>query len=126
MGVALGLSWVETAACTVLGMMFSVTIAMSAGEAIMRLKRRLLTKPPRCFSRRTRLAVRVWRRTGLAGIAFLTPLILTPIGGTALAISFRAGRVAIWLAMLGSAIGWAILQTVLLYQIPGLRSFFHH
>ncbi len=126
MGVALGLSWVETAACTVFGMMFSVTIAMSAGEAMMRLKRRFLKKPPRCFSRRTRLAVRVWRRTGLAGIAFLTPLFLTPIGGTALAISFRAGRLAIWLAMLGSAIGWAILQTVLLYQIPGLRTFFHH
>jgi hypothetical protein len=125
-GAALGLTWTETTVCTVLGMMVSVTIAMSAGAGIRHLKQRFQRGPSRCFSRRTRLAVRVWQRTGLVGIAFLTPLLLTPIGGTALAVSFRAGRLAIWLAMLGSAIGWAMLQTLLVYQIPGLRTLFHH
>jgi uncharacterized membrane protein len=126
MGAALGLTWIETAACTVLGMMLSVSVVMSAGELVVRLKTRFQRKPAPTFSRRTRLAVRVWQRTGVVGIALLTPLLLTPIGGTALAVSFRAGRLAIWFAMLGSAAVWAALQTILVYQIPGLRGLFGH
>ncbi len=125
-GVALGLTSAETIVCTILGMMVSVTGVIVAGEALVRLKQRFRPKPTKCFSQRTRMAVRVWQRAGLAGIAFLTPLFLTPIGGTVLAVSFRAKRLTIWLAMFGSAIGWAIVETLLIYQIPGLRDFFHH
>lgn len=124
-GVALGLSWLETAVCTIIGMMLSVVAITYAGVALQALQRRFRKKPPKRFSSRTRLAVRVFRRAGLAGIAFLTPLILTPIGGAALAVSFRISRFQILLYMLVSAVFWAVVQTLALYQIPGLQGFFN-
>ena len=118
-GVALGLSWIETATCTTVGMMLSVVAITYAGAALQALIDRYRTQRPKRFTRQTRLAVRVWKRFGLAGIALLTPVILTPIGGTALAVSFRVGRGKLVLYMLLSAIFWAISQTLAVYQIPG-------
>lgn len=66
------------------------------------------------------MAVRIWQRAGMAGIAFLTPILLTPIGGSALAVSFNVGRVKLIGFMLVSAVFWAIIQTLLVYQVPGL------
>jgi hypothetical protein len=123
-GAALGLTWPETATCTVIGMMTSVVLVLFAGALLRQIARRFNKKPARMFSTRTRQAVRIWQRTGLAGIAFLTPLILSPIGGAALAVSFRVSRPRILLYMLVSGIGWAVVQTLLLYQTPGLRGLF--
>ena len=123
-GMALGLTWPETAFCATAGMMITVILVTYAGVAIQALLQRYRSEPPKRFTRRTRLAVRIFRKTGLAGIAFLAPLILTPIGGTAIAVSFRPGRFRIILYMLISAIFWAIIQTVLLYQIPGIDRLF--
>ncbi|MGF7218600.1 putative membrane protein [Spirosoma lacussanchae] len=123
-GLALGLSWIETALCTIVGMMLSVIAITYAGAAIQLLSQRIRKQTPKRFTRRTRLAVRIYKRSGLLGIAFLTPLILTPIGGTALAVSFRLGRGQILLYMLGSAVLWACVQTLALYQIPGAQEFF--
>jgi hypothetical protein len=121
-GLALGLSWLETAVCTVLGMMISVVVITYAGAAIQALRDRYRPSTPKRFSRRTRLAVRIWRRSGLLGIALLTPLLLTPIGGTALAVSFRVNRIKLLVYMLGSALFWATVQTLALYQLPNIRA----
>ena len=120
-GAALGLSWLETALCTTLGMMVSVVAITYAGAALQALWQRYSTTPTRLFTRRTRMAIRVWRRSGMMGIALLTPVILTPIGGTVLAVSFgvKPGRLILY--MLISGILWAIVQTLLIYQIPGLK-----
>lgn len=123
-GLAMGLTWPETALCATIGMMITVILVTYAGTAIQALLQRYRSAPPKRFTRRTRLAVRIFHRTGLAGIAFLTPLILTPIVGAALAVSFRLSRVRIVFYMLLSAIFWAIVQTVLLYQIPGIERLF--
>ncbi len=123
-GAALGLTWFETAACTTVGMMLSVVAVTYAGAVLQALLQRYRPGPAKRFTRRTRLAVRVWQRSGLLGIALLTPILLTPIGGTALAVSFRVSRGLLLLYMLGSAIGWSIVQTLVLYQIPGLRGLF--
>lgn len=123
-GAALGLSWSETAVCTTLGMMLSVVGITYAGAALQALLDRYQKQRPRRFTRRTRMAIRVWKRSGLLGIAFLTPLLLTPIGGTALAISFRVDRGQLLLYMLLSGIFWAIVQTLAVYQIPGLKGLF--
>lgn len=80
---------------------------------------------PKRFTKRTRMAIRIWKRSGLAGIAFLTPLILTPIGGTILALSFGVKRGQVVLYMLVSALVWAIVQTLAFYQIPGLKGMFN-
>lgn len=123
-GAALGLSWLETVICTTLGMMISVVLVTYAGAALQALANRWRSTPPKLFTKRTRMAIRVWKRSGLMGIAFLTPLILTPIGGTILAISFGVKRGQILLYMFISAFLWAIVQTLAFYQIPGLKGIF--
>jgi len=125
-GAALGVPWVQTALGTALGMMLSVFVVTFAGNAIQAVIDRYRSRKPRRFTTRSRRAVRIWKRFGMAGIAFLTPLILTPIGGTAIAVSFRVGRLRLLSHMLVSAVFWAMLQTLLLYQIPGLLGFFSH
>jgi uncharacterized membrane protein len=125
-GLTLGLHWLETALCSALGMMISVLLVTYAGAAIRKLIARFRPQKPKLFTKRTRLAVRIWKRFGMAGIAFLTPLILTPIGGTALAVSFGVHRGRLLLYMLLSGIGWAVVQTLVLYQLPLLYSLFKH
>ncbi len=119
-GLALQLTWIETAICTLIGMMISVLLVVFAHSALDKLILRYRKTAPRLFSKRTRFAVKVWRRSGIAGIALLTPLLLTPIGGTALAVSFRVPPFRIILAMLLSGIFWALVFTVLVYQLPAL------
>ena len=123
-GVALGLPWFETAICTTLGMMLSVFVITYLGVAIQVFLDGYRKGKPKRFTSRTRLAIRVWKRFGLAGIALLTPLILTPIGGTALAISFRVRRGKLLLYMFVSGALWAVIQTAAIYQIPGLQGLF--
>ncbi|WP_080059543.1 hypothetical protein [Spirosoma aerolatum] len=123
-GVTLGLSWLETAIFTTLGMMLSVVVVTYAGAALQVLWQRYRSAPPKRFTRRTRLAIRIWKRAGMAGIALLTPLILTPIGGTILAVSFGVKRGQLLLYMLISGIIWAVVQTIAIYQIPGLKGIF--
>ena len=119
-GLALQLTWIETAICTLTGMMASVLLVVFAHSGLDRLRLRYRKTPPKLFSRRTRLAVRVWRRSGIIGIALLTPLLLTPIGGTAIAVSFRVSPIRIILTMLLSGAFWGLVFTVLIYQLPAL------
>ena len=123
-GLALGLTWLETAICTTIGMMLSVVVVTYAGAALQALLARYRPRKSKLFTRRTRLAVRIWNRSGMAGIAFLTPLLLTPIGGTALAVSFRVNRGQLFLYMLISGVVWAVVQTLLVYQLPRLKELF--
>ena len=44
---------------------------------------------PRIFTKTSRLAVKTWKRFGIWGIAILTPIILSPVGGSLIAVSFR-------------------------------------
>ncbi|MGV3559928.1 hypothetical protein [Larkinella arboricola] len=119
-GVAVGLSWVETWLFTAAGMMASVVLVTYAGAALRTLWNRYRPSAPRRFTARTRLAVRVWKRSGMVGIAFLTPLLLTPIGGTILAVSFRVSRSLIFSYMLISALFWGVVFTLIVYQLPDL------
>ncbi len=123
-GLAFGLTWFETAACTVSGMMLSVLAVTFAGKGLQKLMQRFRKEKPKRFSKRTRLAVRVWKRFGIFGIAALTPVILTPIGGTILAVAFRVHLRQILVYMLLSGAFWAILQTLVIYQLPHLKAFF--
>jgi len=120
----MGLGWVETAACTVVGMMLSVVVVTYSGTFLQVLMQRLGSSKPKRFTRRTRFAVRIWKRSGMAGIALLTPLLLTPIGGTILAISFRVHRFQILGYMLDSGLFWGVILTLLMYEVPGLKGLF--
>ncbi len=118
-GISLGLNWIETAICAATGMMFTVFVAMFTGGFLW--KKWQDYQSPKLFSKRTRYAVKIWKRFGIKGIAFLTPLIFTPIGGTLIAVSFKVNRTTIFLWMLVSAIFWGIVQAFVFDQIPLLR-----
>lgn len=120
-GVALGLKWWETALCTVIGMMLSVVIFLFLGTAIQHLISRYRKQKPPLFSKRTRLAVRVWKKSGMTGIAFLTPLLFTPIGGTLIAVSFKVPRLTILAQMLFWGVILGVIITLAVYEF---RSFF--
>jgi len=117
-GVASGLAMWETFALTVVGMMTSVFIMSFLGQRarqlwIERLRRQ--KTPTRMFTKANRRVVGIWRRFGLHGIAFCTPIFLSPIGGTIVAIAFGETPKRILPAMLVSAIFWGMALTWLMH-----------
>lgn len=46
-------------------------------------------RQPKRFTKLTRLSVKTWNRFGIQGIAFLTPILLSPILGAVVAVAFR-------------------------------------
>ena len=76
--------------------------------------------PPPQRSRRTRRAVRIWRRAGVVGVAFLTPVLFSPIGGAILAASFRPKKRRLWPAMAASALCWGLLMSFVVGHMPHL------
>ena len=107
LGAALRLSWVETTLSTIAGMMSAVVIVTFVGRAIQRWLRQRSTSKSKLFSKRTRMAVNIWKRFGIIGIACLTPLFFTPIGGTLIALSFKVPPRQLLLPMLFFATFWA-------------------
>jgi hypothetical protein len=120
-GVSMGLSFGATIALTITGMMTSVIIFSSIGTFFSRWyirQRRLKHKP--VFSKKSRRIVRIWQRFGMRGIAFLTPIILSPIIGTVVATALGAPPRKIIFNMLWSALFWGVTLTFLLTKISHL------
>jgi hypothetical protein len=114
-GYGVGLHIITTILVTVLGMMTSVVAFTFFGEWLrMKLLKTWLSKQKK-FSPNSRRVVTVWKKFGLAGIALLTPIIFTPIGGTIVAVSLGAPKKFILLYMLISAVTFAILFSVVIY-----------
>ena len=114
-GYAAKLHVVTTIIATVAGTMTIVLAFSFAGDWIREhVINRFFPKRKR-FSERNRRFVTIWKKYGVAGVAFLTPLILTPIGGTLVAISFGSPREKLILYMLISASGWATVFSLAVY-----------
>ncbi|NIJ56077.1 hypothetical protein [Dyadobacter arcticus] len=107
-GVILKLTWIETAICSAIGMMFTVLLLTYIGGGIQALIKKHRKSKPKKFTRTNRIAVNIWRRFGIIGIAFLTPPLFTPIFGPILAIAFKVPRASIFLWMSISAIIWGL------------------
>lgn len=115
-GYALKLHFAVTYCSTVLGMMISVIIVTYFGDW---LRHTILKK---YFERRDANPPKgkittMFLKYGLGGIAFLTPLFLTPIGGTILAIGLGKPKEKILLYMLTSAAIWALVFTSVVYFV---------
>jgi uncharacterized membrane protein len=123
-GFALGLHWVEIAACTATGMMIAVVLFLFLGDFIQQIINKYRRQPPKRFSRQTRYAVKVWQRFGMTGIAFMTPILFTPIGGTLIAISFKVKKLKVIYSMLISAVCWAVIQSLFVFYLSELKAFF--
>lgn len=114
-GYAAGLNLVTTIVVTIAGMMTVVILFAFFGD-FMRTKvlDRFFPQRKR-FSTRNRKVVRIWKKYGLLGVAVLTPIILTPVGGAILAVSVGTPRNKLILYMLVSASVWAIIFSVSIY-----------
>ncbi len=120
-GLLLNLTWWETAVCSIVGMMSAVIIVSFLGEQVQRLIAKYRTKKVTLFSKRSRFAVKIWKKLGIWGIAFFTPLLFTPIGGTLMALSFKVPIPKIIFSMLVLAVFWGIILSFVIYK---LKSFF--
>ncbi len=112
LGQAAGLSWGATVFITVAGMMTSVLLFSSH-----KLKKLALSrfKKRKKFTKSSRRFVMIWKKYGLFGVSFLTPIIFTPIGGTILASFVGGKRKTIIYYMLFSAVFWSIVFTTIFY-----------
>ena len=104
LGHAAGYSLLEIMIVTVLGMMSSVLLFTYLGEWIKKVWGMRMRKKKLIFSRKSRRLVTVWQKFGPAGVAFLTPLLLTPIGGTVVLTTFGVKKNKIISYMLISGI----------------------
>ena len=123
-GLVLGLDWVETAICTIIGAMSTIFLVAILGEQLLKLINKYRKIPPQKFSKRSRMTVRVWKRFGMMGIACLTPIIFTPIGGTLIAIFFKVPLPKLLFNMLIFCVLWGFIFSFLVFKLPDLRAYF--
>lgn len=114
-GFISGLSYIETVICTILGMMLAVCAVTLLGLPFRNFILQKFGKNAKKFTPRKRMTVRVWKKYGIIGIAFLTPLILTPIGGSIIAVSFGEKTQKIILAMFISCVFWAFVLSAVVF-----------
>nr|PZN55466.1 MAG: hypothetical protein DIU61_05630 [Bacteroidota bacterium] len=109
------LNMVTTILTTVAGMMTVVLAFAFFGDLIKKyVVNRYFQRKTR-FSEKNKKFVRIWRKYGLAGVAALTPLLFTPIGGALLAVGFGSPRDKLIIYMFVSASFWSVALTVLIY-----------
>ena len=123
-GFGLGLTWYETVIFTWIGAMLTISLTLSMGKLVIEFIGRFRKKKAILFSKRVRYAVQIWQKFGIKGIAALTPLIFTPIGGSLLALSFKVSLPRVLLFMAISSLLWALLYTGAIYQLTFMREWF--
>jgi hypothetical protein len=115
-GYAAGLNLITTILTTVFGMMTVVFLFTFFGDwlkaNVLNRFRRKNKKPN--TAKNTRFA-NIWKKYGLPGVALLTPIILTPIGGTLLAVSSGSPKDKIIFYMFLSAAGWSVVFSIAIY-----------
>ena len=114
-GYAAGLNMITTILATVAGMM---TVVLSFTYAGNWLRENVINRffgKRKKFSESNRKFVRIWKKYGLIGVAALTPIILTPIGGSILAVSSGSPKEKIVLFMFISASVWSVIFSVAIY-----------
>lgn len=109
LGSAAGYTPFEIIFVTILGMMSSVILFTFLGSKLKEIYQTKFGKPKKIFSKKSRQVVSIWSKYGELGIAFLTPLIFTPIGGTLILVSFGTKKRKIFFYMLLSAVFWGFI-----------------
>ena len=117
-GAAVGLSFIETFLLTVLGMMTTVSIISFISPGLRKWISTRFKRDQKVFTKRNRKFVIIWRKYGILGISFLTPLILSPILGSLLANAFGGSKRKIFGYMLASAIFWSLALSKFFHIIP--------
>lgn len=125
-----GLPMLVAIAITISGMMTSVVLFTFFGSWLReKILNRFSKKDKKTFTPKKRKLVTLWKKYGLTGVAILTPLLLTPIGGTLVAVSFGSPKQKIILYMLISASVFAVAMCYAVYEfgdfvLPILQDYF--
>jgi len=117
LGLAAGFPLIQSIIITFVGTMMSVVLFTFLGELI---REKILTrffKKRKVFTKRNRRFVGFWNKYGMFGVAFLTPVIFTPIGGTVLMTAFGSPRFKVLTYMVISAGFWSVVMTSLVYYV---------
>jgi membrane protein DedA with SNARE-associated domain len=85
------------------------SVAGSRIRAWLKARRKRLRRSRKPNIRRWRRIVRIWKKFGLVGIAFLTPPLLSPPIGNLIAVGFREKPKRILLHMTVSLFVWAVI-----------------
>lgn len=109
------LNMVTTILVTVAGMMTVVLAFAFFGDLIRKKIIPTFFKPRKRFTEKNRKFVVFWRKYGLVGVAALTPVLFTPIGGALLAVSFGSPRDKLIIYMFISASVWSVVLTFTIY-----------
>lgn len=115
LGVAYGLNGFEIFISLAVGGIAGIVVFTYLGERIRKWwhdyrARKRGNKPKKPLNiKRARRILRIWHRFGLAGIAAVTPPIISPPIGVAIALAFREKRSRILLYMSISVIVWAAI-----------------
>ncbi|MCU0417805.1 MAG: hypothetical protein MUE33_11545 [Cytophagaceae bacterium] len=121
-GIAGGLHPLEIILLMILGMMLTVVfLSTFLGDIVYEFMKNTFYKNAKVFSPKTRRIVKIWNTYGMYGIAFLTPVLLSPIGGTLVSITFGESKTKIFLYMLVSALFWA---PITVYFMEAITHFF--
>lgn len=115
LGYAGGYSYFITVILTVTGMMMSVFLFTFLGTYIREHWLKKFLSKKKMFTKRNRTFVKIWRKYGIKGVAFLTPLLLTPIGGTLLLSAYHTPKRLVMTYMFVSAVFWAFILTAIMY-----------
>lgn len=113
-GYAAGLTLTTTILTTVAGMMTSVLAFTFFGDWLRDKVFHRFFKNRNPAERSQRFSG-IWKKYGIAGVAILTPLLLTPIGGTLLAISLGTPKDKLIFYMFLSAAAWSVLFSSAIY-----------
>jgi hypothetical protein len=118
MGIAFGLNFWETAILTVSGMMTSVVLVSTFGPRFRNWLDKIFIRNRKLFTKRNRRFVTLWRKYGLFGVSFLTPVVFSPVLGALLVNAFGGSKSKIITYMLISAVFWSVLLTKFSYLLP--------
>ena len=118
MGKVFSMSNLEIIILMIIGMMLTVILLTTlVGDLFYGFLKKTLFRDRKIFSPKTRNIVRVWNKRGLIGIAFLTPVLFSPVGGALIAISFGEHKRKIILYMFLSACLWAPITVLFMDQL---------
>jgi membrane protein DedA with SNARE-associated domain len=115
-GFAAGLNLVTTILTTVFGMMTVVFLFTYFGDWLKaNVVNRFRRKDRKVDEKKNTRFANIWKRYGLVGVALLTPIVLTPIGGTLLAVSSGSPKEKIIFYMFISAAAWSVVFSIAIY-----------
>lgn len=106
---------------TACGMMTTIYLFTFFGDEIRVFIKKFRKKERPVFSKKSRQFVKIWRRFGLKGVCFLTPLVLTPPGGGLLINVLGSKKSLILKWMWISALFWSVVISILATYVEGIR-----